>query len=193
MMTETPSPTDPIGIYQSDNTQRQYKTGPAGLRGALESRARRAYDAIVEAEKARQKILELPLEPPLTQLQDPLRDCDKMIQDAIWWLTGRKEVEVTTQAHGARLAAERLPRNPSNAPEIRACAEHLQQSGTTILTQMTHARDSGDFTGVINLYDDLWQAAVKLVGNAAAISDAVSEGFEKDAAEYRLRKNGNWN
>lgn len=191
-MTETPSSADLTGIYQSDNIQRQYEPGLAGLRGALESRARRAYYAIVEAEEARQRILGLALEPPLTQLQDPLQDCDKMIQEATWWLTGRKEAEVTTQSHGARLAAERLPQHPDKAPEIRACADYLQQSGTTILAQMTYARDCGDFTNAMNTYDDLWQAVVKLVGNAVTISDAVSDGFEKDASEYRLRKNGNW-
>lgn len=192
-MTETPTSSHYLGIYISDNTEGKYDFGLAGLRAVLESRARRAYYAVCQAEKARQIIVELPLEPPLTQLQDPVQNCDQKIQEAIWHLTGRKEIEITTQTHGARLAAQRLPRHPDEAPEIRACADQLHQSGTKILCQMTYARDCGDFTAAMDIYDDLWQAAVKLTGNAAAITDTVSDGFEIDAAEYRHRKNGTWN
>lgn len=193
MMTNTPPVTDDFRIYTSGNTERQYDFGPAGLRAVLESRARRAYYAIFEAEKARQRIVGLPLEPPLTQLQDPVQNCDQTIQEAIWHLTGQKEKEITTQTHGARLAAQRLPHNPDEAPEIRARADQLHQSGTEILAQMTYARDCGDFSDAMDIYDNLWQAAVKLTGNAVAVTDAVSDGFEKDAAEYRHRKNGTWN
>lgn len=189
-MTETPPSTDDFSMYTSHNIEQQYDFGPAGLRAVLESRARRAYYAIFEAEKARQRIAGLSLEPPLTQLQDSIQNCDQTIQEAIWHLTGQKEREITTQTHGARLAAQRLPHNPDEATEIRACANELYRSGTNILAQMSYARDCGDFSGAKDIYDDLWQAAVTLTGNAAAIADAVSDGFEEDAAEYRHRKNG---
>lgn len=189
MMRKSPSTRDSLEIYESENTRRHYANGPHGSRAALESRARRAYQAIVEAEAARKTIIELPLESPLSQLHDILEGCDEMIEEAIWHLTGNKKGEIRTQTHGARLAAKRLPRNSHKASYIRECAEHLHVVGINILAHISYARDCGDFPRGVNTYDALWQASVKLVGNAAAVLDAVSVGFVTHVGDYRHLKN----
>lgn len=188
-MRKTPSTRDSLGIYRSENTRQHYANGPHGSRAALESRARRAYQAIVEAEAARKTIRELPLESPLTQLHDILEGCDEMIEEAVWHLTGVKKGEIRTPTHGARLAAKRLPQNSHEASYIRKCAEHLHVVGINILAHISYARDCGDFPRGMNTFDTLWQASVELVGNAAAVLDAVSEGFETHVGDYRYLKN----
>ena len=57
---------------------------------------------------------------------------------------------------------------------------------------MSYGRDCGDFTTSEDLYEELWETASMIVGNAVAIEDTVSAGFQRDTNEYLQRKTRTW-
>jgi len=186
-------PNSDVNTFYISETTEDYYDGEDGEQAYLESRAKRAYDGYWQAETARRAILDTDLAPPLDQLYKPVRALEPYSETLHADLTGVSSSAVRDPAHGRTLAAERLPKKPSRAADIRETAQVFADAGTTLLRHLRFANDSGDFATRPELYDDLWANAAALCGNVTAIHTGIDPHFVRDARRFLLDKHREWN
>jgi len=155
----------------------------------LSNRARRAYRALDEAEAARRQLAETAYEGLPVRVSKEASRIESAYMEAHVRLTDREPFTrdgkegIEDVHHGEELAGAHAPTNPQDIAVARVRSIQLRNSGLTALRLIEQAADSSHVEIDSNGYTALRAAAIRLIGNAEALRDSLSEDFERDAEE----------
>jgi hypothetical protein len=160
------------------------------LETELSNRARRAYRSLDEAEQARRELAETLYDGLPARIGEEASRAEGAYMEAHVRLTDREPFGddshdgVDDVHHGEELAADHAPTHPQDVAVARDAAIRLRNTGLTALRLVEQAANVEHIEIDGNGYTALRDAATRLIGNAEAFRDAVSEDYERDAEEF---------